>query len=652
MKKITKTTLGLIGGLCVTTNVYANDVIYGEDIPKGKEDSYEYLEDEIIKNAYENLTKEEANELKVSLESDGYTTVLLRSYYIENDETTKTIKESFDSYEKAKEYIKSLEEKGIKVEEISFDNDTDTQTLEKTYDSYEKACKALEEFEKEYNKNFSSDKIKENKTTDVLGTITDNGPYDDYNAASAALNAFLNSAENKQKDFYFTGTISGPKVTGYEEENITNKHFTSEDEAHKYLEDLKNQGYKIITWSFTNDFDELSKTETYNKKEDAENKRDEYKSAYPTNFDSTITPIANSEKDKNESFNQTFTDGNEAQKFLNSKLALNSDTVKVTGTSVETKTPDERQNINRKYDSKEAASTAKANLPKEYEEVISSEVKEIKSGGVKSLEVYKKDQTQYTVNNAMFVIIKQGGNYYVWTEKKLTSDQITEFKKTYKEQAIDPVITGDLINQLSESRFIYGYDPFGEDNNKTFSFETINGTTTINMARASKARVLTGTYYENNEYYLVATVLNYSHSWNISGNIYTKGFDYELRVSGKKKLDSGNLNANIEKPIKKYFYDLTKYAKTYDVKATGTKELESGTLTAKLTEERYAIDLIKKKYEFVLGEGDGEDPEFEETNPQTGDNITWYITLAGVSSFGIASSALYLRKQEDEKILL
>lgn len=128
------------------------------------------------------------------------------------------------------------------------------------------------------------------------------------------------------------------------------------------------------------------------------------------------------------------------------------------------------------------------------------------------------------------------------------------------------------------------------------------------MASGAEYRVVFGSFIPVTEYQLSVAPYNKVYSWEVSGNIITKGYDYKLTATGKK-----------------------------------TVTLESGTLKATtkedIIEEFYALELIKQKYQFI-GEIDGG----EEENPQTGDESLWVLTFGGFSMIGLAATASYLKK--------
>lgn len=196
---------------------------------------------------------------------------------------------------------------------------------------------------------------------------------------------------------------------------------------------------------------------------------------------------------------------------------------------------------------------------------------------------------------------------------------------------------------------------YSSSNNKLFSFEEKDGQLFIIMDSGAESRVVYGNFKPITEYHLYFSAHNKIYSWNVNGNILTKGYNYKLTATGTKTniLESGTLIGNKKIEKQGYYYDLTKKKKTYTIKASGKKTitLESGLLKADTTEdimkEFYALDLTKQKYQFIGGIGGS----YEE-NPETGDNSLWIFTIGGISMLGLACTARYLKKEEDEEIVL
>ena len=67
--------------------------------------------------------------------------------------------------------------------------------------------------------------------------------YNTLEEAEAALNAFLNAEENQSREFYFEGSVVGPKGNGTYTTTEINETFNSKAEAEAFLNGLK-ESYK------------------------------------------------------------------------------------------------------------------------------------------------------------------------------------------------------------------------------------------------------------------------------------------------------------------------------------------------------------------------------------------------------------------------
>lgn len=671
MKKITKTTLGVIGGLCLTTNVYANDVLYGEDIPKGKENEYEFIEEESIKNAYKDLTEQEANELKVSLEADGYTKVTLRSYKVKTGETTSKYEKEFAKYEDAIDAIKEFEKNGVKVDNIKFTNNTkkSSSIVSGVYTDLEQLEKDLKSLKDNYPENYT-ESINENEkdpendaTLETRKGITLNGEtsYNSIEAAQNALNAFLNDSNNETKEFYFVGKVTGLKGDGTYTSSTINEKFNKKSDADDYLLKLETDGYIIIDSLFTYDEEEVTKflDEYFDSRDKAQNAQAQFEKDYKIITPAKIDEIVDTTN--NNPFEEIFDKKSDAENYLLDKI---DDYKKVYGAEVngniidEIITGEEFEIDPMTFNDEKTAEEAKRNLINNYDAVITSNIKKIEAGTVYGQTVYTEDLKTYKIGETSYVMINHGNEFFVWTINELSASEQEVFKSTYAKIATDTKFTA---NNVKKAKFINGYNKtFKTHNGKEFKFVESGSGANIIMSSGAESRVLCGNYTPVNEWVLTATVRNDIKKYKVAGTVITKTFKYHLTGAGKKtvKLNSGTLTGNKKIENKGYFIDLEKKQKSYTVEAYGelTEELESVILNADLTEdnyeELYAVDLLKKKYEFILGEGDGEDPQFDEENPQTGDKITWYVTLSGLSTLGLATSTAYMRKKKEEKILL
>ncbi len=634
--------LCLLSTLCFVTNVNAEELVYGEDIPVGSEGEYQYVEDETITDAYTDLTSEEANELKVSLESSGYTTVIIKSYMKKTGEIKDTVEKHFNTYDEALEYIESLKNSGLQVENINFVYDTESVSLNETYSTLEEAQAALQEFIDTYENasgNLTPNDPSNNDT--VIGTTEGTTAYETYEEANTALESFL--SQNETDEFYFVGEVVGPKGTGEYTTSVISESFNSEQEALNYLSNLEVEGYTIIDSLFTNDTEEVEKylNERCETEAKAQAAIEAFKNQYH-NVSTNVEKVHDENEDTTEPFNQNFNSESEANDYLNSQLGLNNEDTVVTGEVTSSSTAGETSNIEEVYETENAAQARLTEITNQYDVVESSNIEEVQAGTVYEAQLVTQNQNEYVVTDSLFVINRHGHNIYVWTLNELTAEEIAEFKRTYKEMNNPTPIDSSMPN-VDNGTFIHGLDSeFLSGNNKLFTIEQKeDGTWVAIMDSGSTSHVIYGAFIPTNEYHLTANVHNNIYTWTAAGNILTKGYDYVVTGSGYETvtLESGLLTGNKKIENQGYFYDVTKKAKSYTVNATGTKTLESGTLTADTTEEEmtefYSLDLIRQKYEFIGGMGEGEDPEEPTDNPKTADNSIYALIIGFVSLIGL-----------------
>ncbi len=634
--------LCLLSTLCFVTNVNAEELVYGEDIPVGSEGEYQYAEDETITDAYTDLTSEEANELKVSLESSGYTTVIIKSYMKKTGEIKDTVEKHFNTYDEALEYIESLKNSGLQVENINFVYDTESVSLNETYSTLEEAQAALQEFIDTYENasgNLTPNDPSNNDT--VIGTTEGTTAYETYEEANTALESFL--SQNETDEFYFVGEVVGPKGTGEYTTSVISESFNSEQEALDYLSNLEAQGYEIIDSLFTNDTDEAERFLNERCETEAEAKAaiEAFKNQYH-NVSTNVEKVHDESEDTTEPFNQNFNSESEANDYLNSQLGLNNEDTVVTGEVTSSSTAGETSNIEEVYETENAAQARLTEITNQYDVVESSNIEEVQAGTVYEAQLVTQNQNEYVVTDSLFVINRHGHNIYVWTLNQLTAEEIAEFKRTYKEMNNPTPIDSSMPN-VDNGTFIHGLDSeFLSGNNKLFTIEQKeDGTWVAIMDSGSTSHVIYGAFIPINEYHLTANVHNNIYTWTAAGNILTKGYDYVVTGSGYETvtLESGVLTGNKKIENQGYYYNVTQKAKSYTVNATGTKTLESGTLTADTTEEEmtefYSLDLIRQKYEFIGGMGEGEDPEEPTDNPKTADNSIYALIIGFISLIGL-----------------
>ncbi len=651
-KKIKTLVLCLLSMLLFVNNINAEELVYGEDIPVGSENEYQFVENETITDAYTDLTSEEANELKISLESSGYTTVIIKSYMKKTGEVTDTVEKHFNTYDEALEYIETLKNSGLQVENINFVYDTEEVSLNETYSTYEEASAALEAFKNQY-QNANGDitpVITDNDT--VVGTIEGTTAYETYEEADAALKSFL--SQNETDEFYFVGEVVGPKGTGEYTTSIISESFNSETEAEAYLSNLEAQGYTIIDSLFTNDTEEVERylNERCETEAEAQAAIEAFKNQYH-NASTNVEKVHDENEDTTNQFSQSFNSESEANDYLNSQLGLNNEDTVVTGNVTSSSTAGETSTIEEVYETEAEAQARLTEIGNQYEVVESSNIEEVQAGTVYEAQLVTQNQNEYVVTNSLFVINRHGHNIYVWTLNELTAEEIAEFKRTYKEMNNPTPIDNSMPN-VDNGIFIHGLNSkFLSGNNKLFTIEQKeDGSWVAIMDSGSTSHVIYGAFIPTNEYHLTANVHNNIYTWTASGNILTKGYDYIVTGTGYETvtLESGVLTGNKKIENQGYFYDVTKKAKSYTVNATGTKELESGTLTADTTEdvmeEFYSLDLIREKYEFIGGMGEGEDPEEPTDNPKTADNSIYTLIIGFISLIGLAITSLLKKVTE------
>ena len=647
MDKKKLTALGLLSATCLTTNVYAQEYVYGEDIPKGEEDEYVFVENETLLDAYKDLSNEEANNLKVSLEASGYTTVTIKSYMVKTGVITNSIEEECATYNEALNYIESLKEKGIRVSNVEFINNTEKQdgSVNKTYNTLEEAEQALNNFKNEYNEDVTSE-IKENKTNDIIDSIEGTTAYVTYEEAETALNEFLNNPNNNTSNFYFTGEVVGPKGTGVFTESEINEVLENAEKALEYLDNLRANGYIIVDFSFTNNTEKQdgSLNETYETLEQAEDAKSNFVNEYTESNQTTIIKVHDENEDVSENFSGNFATEAEANTYLNGYLSLNSDDVVVTGEVKENVVAGQSETFTETYTTLQAANEKLEELKSMYEVIESSNIEVVNAGTIYDAELVTSYETKYLVNDSAYIIIKKGGDIYVWTQNQLSADEQKEFKNTYPDFQVDPA-----INNINNAQFIFGINSeYITSNDKLFSIEEIDGKLYAVMAPGSVSHVVYGKFTPVTEYHLTVVGHNNSRNYDVSGNKLTKGYDYNLVATGRKNviLDSVTLTGHKKLENKGYYYNVDKKSKTHTVVANGKKTvtLESGILKANTEEDKmeefFALDLIKQKYEFTGGIGG------DEENPHTSDNILWTFTIGGISMIGLAATNKYRKKEE------
>ncbi len=642
--------LCLLSMLCFMNNIKADDLVYGEDIPVGDEGEYQYVEDETIEDAYTDLTEEEAKELKVSLESSGYTTVIIKSYMKKTGEVTNSVEKHFNTYSEALEYVESLKSDGLVVENINFVYDTENVSLNQTYSSLEAATAALQEFINTYEN--ATGELTPNDPSDndtVIETIEGTTAYETYEEAETALESFV--SQNETDEFYFVGEVVGPKGTGEYTTSVISESFNSETEAQAFLSELEAQGYIIIDSLFTNNTEEAERflNERCETEADAQAAIAAFQNQYHNTTVGAIEKVHDESEDTTESFSQNFNSESEANDYLN---GLSNDDTVVNGEVTSSSTPGETTSIDEIFDTQEGANAKETELKDTYE-VVNTAITAEQAGTVYEAELVTPNLGEHVVTDSLFVINRHGHNVYVWTLNQLTAEEIAEFKRTYREMNTPTPVDNSTPN-VDDATFIYGFNNEFVENGKFFTIkQNEDGTWVAVFDSAATSHVIYGKFIPVNSYHLTGSVYNNIYTWTAAGTVITKGYDYVVSGNGYETvtLESGVLTGNKKIENQGYYYNVTQKAKSYTVNATGTKTLESGTLTADTTEdvmeEFYSLDLIRQKYEFIGGMGEGEDPEEEPTdNPKTADNSIYSLIIGFISLIGLVATSLLKKVTE------
>ena len=207
------------------------------------------LESEITeeKDAYIDLTKEEAERLKEELEVDNHdkkVTIVIKSYQKDTgkDEII-TIKKNFNSKEEADAYIESLKAQGYKISEESLTENTkeEARSFNAVFDTLDEAEAAVRDFDEKYDNVTSNINQIRNESKDKKETTKGTIKYDNIEDAIRAKEEL----ETDNSSYTITATVREEKVGGKTIEKIESEKFETEAEALAYIEKLKSQGYDV-----------------------------------------------------------------------------------------------------------------------------------------------------------------------------------------------------------------------------------------------------------------------------------------------------------------------------------------------------------------------------------------------------------------------
>lgn len=207
------------------------------------------VESDIVteKDAYTDLTKEEAESKKKELEVDNHdkkVTVVIKSYQKDTgkDEII-TIKKNFNSKEEADAYLESLREQGYVISEDVLTENTkeEARSFNAVFNTRKEAEDALKAFEDSYdNVTGSVDKVR-NTDKDTKESTKGTIKYDDIKDAIKAKE----SVETENDSYIITAKIREEKKGNKVEEKVESEKFKTKQEALAYIESLREQGYDV-----------------------------------------------------------------------------------------------------------------------------------------------------------------------------------------------------------------------------------------------------------------------------------------------------------------------------------------------------------------------------------------------------------------------
>lgn len=215
-----------------------------EEVKVGEEEIKK--SEETTKEEYKELTKEEAEELK-ELETDTKEqtiTVTIDAYQHDTGvDDIQNISKTFTSEKEFNEYIVELQNQGYTLSNISLKANTKMNdvTLNETYDDIEEAQKKLKDFLDTYQN--ADGKITEVRNEEKDSTTDDQEKFDTLEEAQEAEKKL--KEENKD-NIVETEIVENRAQIDDLRDEIT-KTFESEEEAEKYIKELEDSGYELVS---------------------------------------------------------------------------------------------------------------------------------------------------------------------------------------------------------------------------------------------------------------------------------------------------------------------------------------------------------------------------------------------------------------------
>lgn len=212
------------------------------------DEKYVGSEVETVNDAYTNLTEEEAINKKNELEKDDHdykVTVIIKSYTVKVGEEKITISKSFSNKDEAQSYLDDLVKQGYDVSntKITQEEMTVSVSLKESFDTLEEANLALEKFKKDNNVNDSDVKITKvrDESKDVITSSVSTAKYDSIDEANRVKEELSKEADG----YEIYGVIRTETIGGTESETIESQQFDNREDALKFIDKLKNEGWDV-----------------------------------------------------------------------------------------------------------------------------------------------------------------------------------------------------------------------------------------------------------------------------------------------------------------------------------------------------------------------------------------------------------------------
>ncbi|MGM9874582.1 MAG: MucBP domain-containing protein [Bacilli bacterium] len=194
------------------------------------------------------MTEEEAIKKKNELERDDHdykVTVIIKSYTVKVGEEKITISKSFSSKDEAQSYLDDLVKQGYDVSntKITQKEVTVNVNLKESFDTLEEANLALEIFKKDNNVNDSDVKITKvrDESKDVITSGVSTAKYDTIDEANRVKEELSKEADG----YEIYGVIRTETIGGTESETIESQQFDNREDALKFIDKLKNEGWDV-----------------------------------------------------------------------------------------------------------------------------------------------------------------------------------------------------------------------------------------------------------------------------------------------------------------------------------------------------------------------------------------------------------------------